>query len=165
MAAEKDNRGKRSEIVIGPHDGYNRTEEKRAEISALVTAHHKTRSPERIRKNEMLSVQYRMEEYLNDERVAVDNICTIEDFVKDFLTVLGISRSKFAGYIDTDLSNLNKYFRAERKFNIDLALKFAHFFHTSADIWLMVQIKNDLLLLQSEQDEKYRKYDYETIIS
>jgi plasmid maintenance system antidote protein VapI len=90
----------------------------------------------------------------------------IEDFVKDFLKVLGINKTAFAQYIEMDGANLNKYYRSDRRFNTELALKFAHFFHTPADLWLKIQIKNELLLLQKEKqsEDKYNKYDYEKLL-
>src|SRR5690606_32481498 len=98
-----------------------------------------------------------MEEYVQDENITLDEVCTIEDFVKDFLKVLGLKKGEFAKHIDIDDSNLNKYYRRDRRFNTVLALKFAHFFHTPADLWLKVQIKNELLELQREKEaeEKY----------
>jgi len=155
-----------ADLTIGPNDGQKRSKEKAAEIAALAKLHNSKRSPERLRRNAMLAVQYRMEHYVNDDRITYDNIYTIEEFVKDFLKVLGISKGAFAGYIEMDGSNLNKYYRSERRFNIELALKFAYFFHTPVDLWLKVQIKNELLQLQKEKEaeDKYRKYDYERVL-
>jgi len=150
----------------GPNDGHARTKAKAAEVDAFALEHHRKRSPERLIKNAMLSVLYRMEHYVQDDHVTPDHICGIEDFVKDFLTVLKINKTTFAQLIEVDGANLNKYYRSDRRFNIELALKFAHFFHTQADLWLRIQVKNELLLLQKEEhpDEKYSKYDYEKLL-
>jgi len=155
-----------ADLTIGPNDGQKRTKEKTAEIATLAKLHNSKRSPERLRRNAMLAVQYRMEHYVNDDQVTYESIYAIEDFVKDFLKVLGINKGTFAGYIEMDGSNLNKYYRSERRFNIELALKFAYFFHTPVDLWLKVQIKNELLQLQKEKEaeDKYRKYDYEKVL-
>jgi len=155
-----------TDVTIGPNDGHMRTKTKAAEMAALANAHHLKRSPERSLKNAMLSVLYRMEHYVANDQTALDQICNIEDFVKDFLTVLKINKTMFAQLIDVDSANLNKYYRSDRRFNTELALKFAHFFHTPPDIWLRIQIKNELLLLQKEKqsDEKYTKYDYEKLL-
>jgi len=155
-----------TDLTIGPNDGQKRSREKTTEIAALAKLHNSKRSPERLRRNAMLAVQYRMEHYVNDDQVTYDRIYAIEDFVKDFLKVLGINKGKFAGYIEIDSSNLNKYYRSERRFSIELSLKFAYFFHTPVDLWLKVQIKNELLQLQKEKEagDKYRKYDYEKVL-
>ncbi|PAW95463.1 hypothetical protein CKK33_18935 [Mucilaginibacter sp. MD40] len=152
-----------AELTIGPNDGYNRDPKKKAEMAELAKLHHSKRSPGRLLKNAMLAVQYRMDHYLQDDLVSFENICTIEQFANDFLKVLGINKTAFARFIEVDGANLNKYYRSDRRFNTELALKFAHFFHTSADLWLKIQIKNELLTLQREKeaDEKYNKYDYE----
>lgn len=155
-----------TEATIGPNDGHNRSKEKAADIAALAKLHHNKRSPERLRKNAMLAVQYRMEHYVQDDQVRFENMSSIENFVKDFLKVLGINKTAFAQYIEMDGANLNKYYRSDRRFNTELALKFAHFFHTPADLWLKIQIKNELLLLQKEKqsEDKYNKYDYEKLL-
>lgn len=166
MSVKRSSREKVIDITIGPNDGNKWSEKKTAGIKALAEHHHSQRSPERIRKNAMLAVQYRMEHYVQDDQVTFGNMCAIEDFVKDFLKVLGINKTAFAQYIEMDGANLNKYYRSERRFNTVLALKFAHFFHTPADLWLKVQIKNELLELQREKqaEEKYNKYDYEKVL-
>jgi plasmid maintenance system antidote protein VapI len=163
MSVIRKSREKLVDITIGPNDGNKWSEEKAAGVLALAKHHHGLRSPERIRKNAMAAVRYRIEEYLLDENITLDDVCTIEDFVTDFLKVLGLKKGEFAKYIDIDDSNLNKYYRRDRRFNTVLALKFAQFFHTPADLWLKVQIKNELLELQREKEaeEKYNKYDYE----
>lgn len=154
------------ETAIGPNDGHARTEAKAAEMAAFAQAHHKKRSPERLLKNAMSSILYRMEHYLQDDQITLDNICGIEDFVKDFLTVLKINKTTFAQLIEVDGANLNKYYRSDRRFNTELALKFAYFFHTPPDLWLRIQIKNELVLLQKEKQAhgKYNKYDYEKLL-
>lgn len=158
------------DLTIRPNDEWNR--EKKKSIAGFAKQHNGQRSPERLRKNGMLAVRYRMEHYLSDERITFSDVCTIEDFVMDFLKVLGIKKGAFAKYLDMDDSNLNKYYKSSkehskgRRFNTELALKFAYFFHTPADIWLKVQIKNELLELQNEKElkEKYSKYDYEKLL-
>src|ERR1700722_18974984 len=164
--ANDNRKTKAADLTIGPNDGNNRSKEKTEEIAALAKLHNSKRSVERLRRNAMLAVQYRMEHYVNDDLVTYETIYAIEDFVKDFLKVLGINKGAFAGYIEMDSSNLNKYYRSERRFNIELALKFAYFFHTPVDLWLKVQMKNDLLRLQKEEEaaDKYRKYDYEKVL-
>ncbi len=164
--ANDNRKTKAADLTIGPNDGNNRSKEKTEEIAALAKLHNSKRSVERLRRNAMLAVQYRMEHYVNDDLVTYETIYAIEDFVKDFLKVLGINKGVFAGYIEMDSSNLNKYYRSERRFNIELALKFAYFFHTPVDLWLKVQMKNDLLGLQKEEEaaDKYRKYDYEKVL-
>lgn len=155
-----------AEATIGPNDGHKRNSKKKAEIAALAKSHHSKRSPVRLLKNAMLAVQYRMDHYLQDDLISFENICTIEQFATDFLKVLGINKTAFARFIEVDGANLNKYYRSDRRFNTELALKFAHFFHTPADLWLKIQIKNELLTLQKEReaDEKYNKYDYEKLL-
>lgn len=166
MNVKRKNSEKVIDITIKPNDGNKWSDEKTAKITALAKLHHSQRSPELILKNAMSAVRYRMEAYVQDENITLDKAYMIEDFVSDFLKILGLKKGQFAKHIDIDDSNLNKYYKSDRRFNTVLALKFAHFFHTSADIWLKVQLKNELLELQREKEaeEKYNKYDYEKVL-
>ncbi|HEY5326559.1 MAG TPA: hypothetical protein VIJ27_06130 [Mucilaginibacter sp.] len=150
------------DTTITPNDGHKRSAEKKAEIAEIAKSYNRQRSPERILKNEMLAIHYKMEEYVMDQETTFEQMCTIQDFVKYFLKILGIKKGEFANYLEINDSNLNKYYNNDRRFNPVLAMKFGHFFHTPADLWLKVQFKNELLYFQMEtkSEEKYEKYDY-----
>lgn len=154
------------DISIGVNDGHNRAAKKKAEIAVLAKAHHKGRSPERLIKNEMLAIRYRMEEYVKDQTITTTDMRTIQDFVRDFLKALGLKKGEFANYIEINDSNLNKYYNNDRRFSPVLAMKFGHFFHTPADLWMKVQYKNELLMFQIEvkSEKKYEKYDYTKVL-
>lgn len=152
-------------ITITPNDGYTLTIDEKILIKERAKIHHASRSQKDIVRNQMLSVLFRFEEYLQEEDIQPKEIHTIEYFVGQFIKVLALNKTQFASYIDTDVSNLNKYLRGQRSFNKELAMKFAHFFHTPVDIWLKVQLKNDLIILQEEEkSKKYNKYDYRKAI-
>jgi plasmid maintenance system antidote protein VapI len=166
MDTKRNSNEKTVDITIRPTGGDRWSQVKMEKVTAMAKAKNNQRNLERIRKNAMSVVRYRMEEYVRSEDSALEKVYTIEDFVKDFLKVLGLKKGEFARYIDIDDSNLNKYYKSDRRFNTILALKFAHFFHTSADLWLKVQVKNELFELQREKEveEKYKKYDYEKVL-
>lgn len=152
-------------MTITPNDGHKLTKRQKNVIREHVKKHHAKRSPERLIRNEMLSVLFHLEEYLQREGLNSKEIYTIEYFVAEFCKVLGINKSQFANYLDTDISNLNKYLKGQRAFNTELAMKFSRFFHTPVDVWLKVQLKNDLIVLQeADKGQKYDKYDYEKIL-
>lgn len=153
-------------MTIRPNDDKKWSVGKTEAITAMAKLRHSERSKERLLRNAMSAVRYRMEDYVKDENVTPETMLTIQDFVKDFLKVLELKKGEFAKHIDIDDSNLNKYYRSDRRFNTVLALKFAYFFHTPADLWLRVQIKNELLELHREQEatEKYSKYDYQKVL-
>ena len=146
--------------------GRNWSAAEMAQAKAFAKAHHAQRTPERKLKNEMLSIQYRMEHYINTEKNGEKNTISLEEFLSDYLKALDITFKKFAQAIDTTDGNLKKYLSGERKFNTDLAFKFASFFHTTPDVWLRVNIKNELLELKKVKNQlsKYKKYDYEKVL-
>ncbi len=137
-----------------------------ADAKAFAKARYANLSPEARLRNEMLSIQYRMEHYINTEKSGLKNPVLLEEFLRDYLKALDITFKKFAQAIDTTDGNLKKYLSGERKFNTDLAFRFASFFHTTPDVWLRINIKNELLELKKEKKQinKYKKYDYEKVL-
>lgn len=145
-------------------NGVNRlSKDKLANLKNIANELALKRLPAQKLKNEMLAIRYQMESYAINNCNDLDQICTLEMFVVQFLKVLKFTKKRFALAVDTTDGNLKKYLLGERKFNIDLAMKFGHFFHTPPDLWLNIQAKNDLILLSSKKDsyKKYAQYDYE----
>ena len=165
MDIVKDKKRSDFSITITPSDGNKLTNEERNLIEEHSKVHHANRSSERVIRNQMLSVLYRLEEYLQEENSTSGEIYTIEYFVNEFIKILNLNKSQFANHLDTDVSNLNKYLKGQRAFNTELAMKFSRFFHTPVDVWLKVQLKNDLIALhQAEKAHKYDKYDYKKVL-
>lgn len=54
-------------MTIAPIDGHKLTTKEQDVISKNISVHHAKRSPERLIRNQMLSVLYRLEEYLQRE--------------------------------------------------------------------------------------------------
>jgi len=152
-------------MTIAPIDGQGLTNDEKKLIEQSAKQQHAGRSPERIIRNEMLSVLYQLEAYLQHEISKKEEVRTIEYFVNEFINVLNLTKTQFAHYLDTDISNLNKYLKGQRAFNTELAMKFSHFFNTPVDIWLKIQLKNDLIALyEAEKVNKYDKYDYRKVL-
>jgi addiction module HigA family antidote len=167
MTQIKKNKDNDFKVEIGLNDAREWSDEKLARVKAFIKDESNKRTPERRLKNEILSIRYQMEEYLENNVIDSRHRLTLETFLNSYLKILNLTLRKFATSIDTTDANLKKYISGERKFNIDLAMKFAHFFHTTPDLWLKVQIKNELDKLNQErkQMKKYKKYDYEKVLA
>lgn len=166
MSTTKDKKREDFDVTIAPSDGHKWSKEEKALMEERAQLLHSKRSAERVIRNQMLAVLYRMEEYVQNDEIRLDERMTIEDFVMTFCSVLGLGKTQFATYIDTDVSNLNKYLKGQRSLNKDLAMKLSNFFHIPIDLWLQVQLKNDLAVFHEEEKlaEKYSKYDYEKVL-
>ena len=165
MNTEKGKKVSDFSMTIAPSDGNTLTNEEKNLIEEHANFRQANRSPERIVRNQMHSVLYRLEEYLQEEDSKSREIYTIEYFVNEFIKILNLNKSQFANHLDTDVSNLNKYLKGQRAFNTELAMKFSRFFHTPVDIWLKVQLKNDLIALhEADKGHKYDKYDYKKVL-
>lgn len=153
-------------IAIGNPQGKHFGKDKLSKIKAYITEESKKQSDERVLKNNMLSVQYQIEDYLESENIDVDKTLEIEHFVKLYLSEMKLTQSKFAKAIEIQPSNLYKYLKGTRKLNADLALKFSYFFNTNPEMWIMIQVKNEIIHLKREDSNKgqYKKYDYKNVL-
>ncbi|NML40844.1 hypothetical protein HHL17_26845 [Chitinophaga sp. G-6-1-13] len=154
------------DVTLKPKDGHARSAKHKSIVDASAKEHHASRSTARLIRNEMLAIRYQMESYVLDQTITANEMRSIRDFVNDFLRILKLKKGEFAYYIEIDLANLNKYYKEDRKFNPELALKFGHFFHIPADLWLRVQFKNEMIKFEQETrlEKKYKKYDYEKVL-
>lgn len=155
------------EVEIGSENAVSWSKDKFDAIQKLIKSETEKKSNKERLEVELRSIQYLMEDYVERNEIKDAEKKSVETFVKLFLDALDIKFKKFALSIDTTDGNLKKYVSGERRLNTNLALKFAHFFHTQPDLWLKVQMKNELEELEKEKEKvsRYRKYDYEKLIS
>lgn len=139
--------------------------EKMKKVNAFILSESEKQTPERVLKNKLLSIQYQMQDYIEQERVEKE--MRILDFVKLYLSQLEISQKELADCFEMKDSNLYKYLTGERKLNPDIVLKLSAFLHTQPEIWYRIQIKNELDALRKEKQkfEEYRKYDYKKLLA
>lgn len=150
------------DVSIGLSSEKKWDADKLSRIEALIKQESEKQSEERVLRNNMLAVQYEIEDYLESENISVDKTLEIGHFVKLYLEEMNLTKTKFAKIVGLQPSNLHKYLTGARKLNADLALKFSYFFNTSPEMWIMIQAKNEIIhvKLESGNRGKYRKYDY-----
>lgn len=140
-------------------------DKKRAEIKKAILSHSAFQTKEMILTNRLLSIQYKMEDYIQNENDDAE-VLKILDFVKMYLKALNLTKKKLATYFDMRDSNLQKYLSGERKLNAEVVLKLSAFSHTKPEHWYRVQVKNELIELKKEKEnvESYKKYDYRNLV-
>ncbi len=129
-----------------------------------ILSESKKQSAERLLRNELLSIQYKIEDYIDNEDI--DTEMKILDFVKLYLNSFNITKKKLASAFEMKDSNLHKYLKGERKLNPDIVFKLSSFSHTKPELWYFIQAKNELLKLKKEKNNlnQYKKYSYENIM-
>lgn len=157
MATLSPNKKKDFKIEIGLGEGKEWSTAQKASIKDFIKKESAKLSSEEKQRISLLSIRYRMEEYVNDDDT---KIYTIDTFTKSYLAVLGISFKQFANFIGVTDGNLKKYVSGERKFNTDLAMKFGNAFNTSPQLWLIIQMKNELAQLQTSKQRasRYKRF-------
>lgn len=139
--------------------------EKSTSLSEFITVHSQQQTQERKLRNELLSIQYQIEDYIESDGV-LDKL-RILDFVKMYLTTLNVTQKKLADLFEMKDSNLHKYLIGERKLNATLVLKLSSFSHLTPEHWLRIEVKNELIEIRKEKQknkEYQQKYDYRNLL-
>jgi plasmid maintenance system antidote protein VapI len=152
---------KNKEIQI--EDIWN--DKKKAELKKIILADSAKQSKERILKNQLLSIQFKLEDYIQNDTDDTE-VLKVLDFVKMYLKALNLSKKRLATYFEMKDSNLHKYLSGERKLNAQVVLKLSTFSHTKPEQWYRVQLKNEMIELKKEEANKkaYEKYDYRNLV-
>lgn len=150
-------------IEILPKDIWN--DDKLNKINEFVKKHSDNQSKERKIRNKLLSIQYKLEDYIEKDDIKENELLDILDFVKLYLKVFDITKKDLAKYFGMRDSNLHKYLTGKRKLNPEVVLKISSFSRTKPEYWYRVQVKNEIVKLKKEDTKEYDKYDYEKLLS
>lgn len=140
-------------------------EGKRKSLSEFILSHSQKQTQERRIRNELLSIKYQIEDYIESENVSAK--LKVLDFVKLYLKTFNITQKRLAHLFEMQDSNLHKYLIGERKLNAHLVLKLSSFSHLSPEHWLRIEIKNELIEINEEKkkNQDYNKYDYRKLLA
>jgi plasmid maintenance system antidote protein VapI len=136
----------------------------RKKVTEFIEEYKRKQTPEQRLNVRLKTIQYKMEDYIAQRDSS--NIIEIVDFVDDFLKLFRMQKNEFAKILGMNYANLYKYLNGERKLNADLVLKISSFSHTTPEIWLFIEAKNNMLELKKNKQEidKYRKYNFENYL-
>ena len=140
-------------------------EDKRNTLNDFITVHSQKQSKERKLRNELLAIQYRIEDYIKSENVS--ERIRVLDFVKLYLKTFNVPQKKLADFFEMRDSNLHKYLVGERKLNASIVLKLSSFSHLNPEYWLRIEVKNELIEItkEKERNKDYQKYDYRNLLA
>ncbi len=151
--------------IIGNKDGSsNLTREEFDALGKIFRERSEKYSEEQKRTFELMGVYASMISYIDTPE---DNgtILEIGHFIKKILAIYHLPHKKLADYLGINKSNFSALMSGKRKINFDLALKLAHIFGIKADLWLMVQNKNELWKLENANKEEYEKYSLKGLMA
>jgi len=133
-------------------------------FQALLLKKSRAQSEEQKLKNQLMGLQFQMEDYLNSTGFKQGKLKLAGEFLRSFLDTLNIKQKNFAAYIEIRPSNLSKMLNGERPINPETALKLEKIFHTRAIIWLEIQSKNELIQLSKIKNKELKKYSLNNLI-
>jgi addiction module HigA family antidote len=138
---------------------------KKEDLKKFISTQSQKQSKERLLHNRLLSIQYKLEDYINENAVDKQEL-RILDFVKMYLKALNITKNSLAQHFEMEPSNLHKYLTGERRMNAELAMKLSSFSHTKPEYWFSIQVKNELIKLRQEKSnlDEYKRFDYKNLV-
>jgi addiction module HigA family antidote len=125
-------------------------------LRAAIEADVANRTPEVQRTMDFLILRGQIVAYLEDKKI--EKTIGIGDWLKRHLEILKIKNKTFAKYLNIKEPNLSAILKNRRKINIDFALKLEQLFDVKAEVWLGVQLKNELLQVDEDVRKGYEKY-------
>lgn len=139
-------------------------DEKRDSLKDFIQVHSQKQSKERKLRNELLAIQYQIEDYIEAE--STPEKLKVLDFVKMYLKTFNVTQKSLAHLFEMKASNLHKYLIGERKLNANIVLKLSSFSNLSPEYWLRVEVKNELFEISKEKERSndYQKYDYRNLL-
>lgn len=139
-------------------------DDKRTSLKEFITVHSQKQSKEQKLRNELLAIQYRIEDYIESE--SISDRLRVLDFVKLYLKTFNVTQKKLADLFEMKDSNLHKYLVGERKLNAGIVLKLSSFSNLNPEYWLRVEVKNELIEITKEKERSndYQKYDYRNLL-
>lgn len=138
-------------------------DEKSDSLKDFIISQSQKQSKERKLKNDLLAIQYQIEDYIETETTS--ERLRVLDFVKLYLKTFNVTQKRLAHLFEMKDSNLHKYLIGERKLNANIVLKLSSFSHLSPEYWLRIEVKNELLEITKEKERyaDYSKYDYRNL--
>ncbi|MCB0098829.1 MAG: HigA family addiction module antidote protein [Caldilineaceae bacterium] len=77
-----------------------------------------------------------------------------EILLEDFMKPLGLSQYRLAKGMNVYPRKINEIVQGKRAITADTALRLAHFFGTSAEVWMNLQAHYDLEVARDELEER-----------
>ena len=144
-------------------DGGNLSDKERKDLAGFIVKAKKGRTPKQIKRDQLLSFQVEMLDYLENK----DNLIPVGNFLADYIKITGVKKSKFAKDIDIHTTKLSNLLKDRVMVNALIAYKLeAHsklVFGVGAAIkamyWMMLKQKNELAQFTNKLDLKQSAYD------
>lgn len=91
-------------------------------------------------------------------------INSIGEFIDYILKNLDIKHKHFAQYINISKYDFSKIINGHKKINYDFAMKLSYILKIKAQLWIDIQNKNELILLQKNYNNNYKKYNLQDLL-
>ena len=79
------------------------------------------------------------------------------EILREELEILGVSAAEFARQLNVPTNRITGILNEKRAVTADTALRFGHWFGTSAEMWLNLQKLYELRLAENEKGAEIRK--------
>lgn len=157
-----DRKNREFDDVIGLNKEMLLTKDEHIQVREYRRKLYEDRSNEDKINDILTGFRFSLKNYAENEDP--DDVILLGHFLNKLLKKLNIKKGVFAEYIDISPRNINKYFNGDRKFSIDNALKLEKLFDVHAEIFLEIQIKNELIQTKRSKEGAYDKFNLKDLL-
>ena len=157
-----DRKNREFDDVIGLNKEMLLTKDEHIQVREYRRKLYEDRSNEEKTNDILIGFRFSLKNFAENE--GPDDVILLGHFLNQMLKKLNIKKGVFAEYIYISLRNINKYFNCERKFRIDHALKLEKLFDVHAEIFLEIQIKNELIQTKRSKEGAYDKFNLKDLL-
>jgi antitoxin HigA-1 len=80
-----------------------------------------------------------------------------EILLEDFMKPLGLTKYRLAKDIDVTPIRISQIVKGQRSISVDIAMRLARYFGTSAAVWLRLQVRYDLEVAQDQLNDRINR--------
>ena len=109
-------------------------------LQNMIQLASKNERQERRMENQLLSIRFQMESYLNEK---IEEIIPAGEFLERFIQAIQVKKKDFAKYINYDATNLAAVLKGRRKVNSDMAIKLGKILAYSLRFGCILKVKTN----------------------
>ncbi len=145
--------------LIGEQNQESNPEEIKM-IKRIITAHSEDYTEDEKMNFKRIGLHLRMKRYLEEPIVQIK---PAGEFLNELLEIYKVKKTKFAELIEYENTNLHAVLRGRRRLNNKMATKIGSIFSIDPELWMYIDVKNELAKYQKENKFQKSKYTLEKL--
>ena len=129
-------------------------------LKRIIKAHSEEYDEEQKIEIQRFGLHLRMKRYLSEP---TKQIIPVGAFLNELLEIYKVKKTKFAELIDYENTNLHAVLKGRRRINNKLATKIGSIFSIDQELWMFIDVKNELANFNKENKFSKNKYSLDKL--